>query len=182
MQCREKLQEFLQQPHQQKAPARACGRCHDFWGQVLLLPMRILRTSGYFVGTIKEDITLRVCTIQGAVDFIFGGAQSIYEKCTISVLGEALGEGISGIITAQGRDNPYDASGFVFKDCKVVGSGTALLGRPWRAYARVVFYHTNLTSVVLPIGWDAWHFAGQENRVTFAEYGCYGLGQILRRG
>ncbi|KAI4303908.1 hypothetical protein MLD38_039490 [Melastoma candidum] len=116
------------------------------------------------------------CSIQGAVDFIFGRGQSIYVNCTISVLGEALGAGISGIITAQGRDSPSDASGFLFVDCTVDGTGTTLLGRPWRAYARVIFYRSNLTSIVLPIGWNAWHYVGQESRLTFMESGCYGGG------
>ncbi|KAK4798727.1 hypothetical protein SAY86_031053 [Trapa natans] len=116
------------------------------------------------------------CTIQGAVDFIFGAGQSIYEKCSISVLGNALGPGIAGIITAQGRTDPNDLNGFVFKDCKVAGSGTAVLGRPWRAYARVLFYNSNFTSVVSPKGWDAGSFSGHENKLTFSEYNCYGEG------
>ncbi|XP_030458867.1 probable pectinesterase 55 [Syzygium oleosum] len=116
------------------------------------------------------------CTVQGAVDFIFGGGQSIYENCAISVLGGALGTGVTGFITAQGRSNPDDASGFVFKECNVFGSGSALLGRAWRAYARVVFYHSNFTDVVNPRGWDAWNFAGQESQLSFSEYGCYGPG------
>ncbi|XP_039165553.1 probable pectinesterase 55 [Eucalyptus grandis] len=90
------------------------------------------------------------CTVQGAVDFIFGGGQSIYENCAISVLGGALGPGVTGFITAQGRSNPDDASGFVFNECNVFGSGSALLGRAWRAYARGIFYRSNFTDVVNP--------------------------------
>ncbi|XP_030523405.2 probable pectinesterase 55 [Rhodamnia argentea] len=121
------------------------------------------------------------CTVQGAVDFIFGGGQSIYENCAISVLGGALGPGVTGFITAQGRSNLDEASGFVFKECNVFGSGSALLGRAWRAYARVVFYRSNFTDVVNPRGWDAWNFAGQESQLTFSEYGCYGPGSDTSR-
>ncbi|PKI57568.1 hypothetical protein CRG98_022039 [Punica granatum] len=116
------------------------------------------------------------CTIQGAVDFIFGAGQSLYEKCSISVLGGALGPGIDGIITAQGRTNLNDVNGFVFKDCKVAGTGSAVLGRPWRAYARVLFYNSNFTRVVSPKGWDAGNFRGHEDRLTFSEYNCHGEG------
>ncbi|CAN7013120.1 unnamed protein product, partial [Brassica oleracea var. botrytis] len=74
-----------------------------------------------------------------AVDFIFGNGQSIYKKCVINVLGATLKPGVAGYITAQGRTNPYDASGFVFTDNLVHGTGKAFLGRPWRSYARLTF-------------------------------------------
>ncbi|XP_013627961.1 PREDICTED: probable pectinesterase 29 [Brassica oleracea var. oleracea] len=121
------------------------------------------------------------CTIQGAVDFIFGNGQSIYKKCVINVLGATLKPGVAGYITAQGRINPYDASGFVFTDSLVYGSGKAFLGRPWRSYARVIFYNTDLTDVVVPQGWDSWHFRGHVSQLTFAEIGCYGSGSNTGR-
>ena len=58
-----------------------------------------------------------------------------------------------GFITAQSRDNANHPGGFVFKDCNVVGNGTAYLGRPWRGFARVLFYNSTLTNVVVPKGW-----------------------------
>ena len=92
----------------------------------------------------------------------------------INVLGATLKPGVAGYITAQGRINPYDASGFVFTDSLVYRSGKAFLGRPWRSYARVIFYNTDLTDVVVPQGWDSWHFRGHVSQLTFAEIGCYG--------
>ncbi|XP_027362723.1 probable pectinesterase 29 [Abrus precatorius] len=118
----------------------------------------------------------KLCTIQGAIDFIFGAAQSLFERCSISVIGAALDPGLPGFITAQGRTNPNDANGFVFKDCHVFGNGTTYLGRPWRSYAKVLFYNTSMSNVVQPSGWDAWHFVGHENRITFVEYGNFGAG------
>ncbi|KAL0366739.1 UNVERIFIED_CONTAM: putative pectinesterase 29, partial [Sesamum radiatum] len=103
----------------------------------------------------------RHCSIQGAVDFIFGAGQSIYEGCTITVVGRAL-NGVPGYITAQGRSHAQDTNGFVFRNCKIVGNGKAFLGRPWREYARVVFYNTSMSSIVVPQGWDAWFSAGRE--------------------
>ncbi|KAH9680840.1 putative pectinesterase 29 [Citrus sinensis] len=102
------------------------------------------------------------CTIEGAVDFIFGGGQSIYENCVINVVGSTLQPGLHGFITAQGRTNPNDANGFVFKGGIVMGTGSTLLGRPWRGYARVLFYSVNLTNVVDPKGWEAWNSIGHE--------------------
>ncbi|KAK7308633.1 hypothetical protein VNO77_42252 [Canavalia gladiata] len=118
----------------------------------------------------------KLCTIQGAIDFIFGAAQSLFERCSISVIGASLESGLSGFITAQGRSNGKDSNGFVFKECHVFGNGTTYLGRPWRSYARVLFYNTNMSHIVQPTGWDAWNFVADESRLTFAEYGNFGPG------
>ncbi|XP_057443959.1 probable pectinesterase 29 [Lotus japonicus] len=101
------------------------------------------------------------CTIQGAADFIFGDGQSLYEDCTISVIAAPLGPGISGFITAQGRVSPSQSSGFVFKNCVIDGTGTTYLGRPWREYARVLFYHTKMSNIIHPNRWDPGHFRNQ---------------------
>ncbi|CAI8593793.1 unnamed protein product [Vicia faba] len=111
----------------------------------------------------------KLCTIQGAVDFIFGAGQSLFERCSINVIGD-------GYITAQGRESPNDSNGFVFKDSHVFGNATTYLGRAWRQYARVLFYNTNLTNVIQPLGWDSWNFNTHENLITFAEYGNFGPG------
>ncbi|XP_008457276.1 probable pectinesterase 29 [Cucumis melo] len=122
------------------------------------------------------------CTIQGAVDFIFGAAQSIFQGCSISVVGEALLPlGSTSFITAQGRTDPNDANGFVFKECNVFGSGSAYLGRPWRAYSRVIFHNSNFSNIINPNGWDPWHFVGYENQLTYAENDCYGPGSDISR-
>ncbi|KAJ0537563.1 putative pectinesterase [Helianthus annuus] len=65
----------------------------------------------------------KLCSIRGAVDFIMGSGQSIYERSTISVIAGFLSPQ-PGFITAQSRDAASDLNGFVFKDCNVVGNGT----------------------------------------------------------
>ncbi|XP_055822139.1 probable pectinesterase 29 [Solanum dulcamara] len=122
----------------------------------------------------------KLCTIEGAVDFIFGNGQSIYENCTISVNAGAL-DGLIGYITAQGRSNPNDTSGFVFKNCNVTGNGQIFLGRPWRDYARVLFYDSSMANVITPQGWDAGLFVGKEKQLTFAEGSCKGIGSSISK-
>ncbi|XP_047938694.1 probable pectinesterase 29 [Salvia hispanica] len=117
----------------------------------------------------------RSCTIQGAVDFIFGSAQSIYESCTISAVAAAL-NGKTGYITSQGKNHPQDTSGFIFKNCNIVGNGKFFLGRPWRDYARVLFYNTAMADIIEPLGWDAWSRTGYESTLMMAEYNCRGPG------
>lgn len=75
--------------------------------------------------------------------------------------GEVLGSGVAGYITAQSREGADDSNGFVFKNCKVVGNGKTYLGRPWRQYSTVIFYKTMLSNIVVPAGWDPWHYGGK---------------------
>ncbi|XP_059630819.1 probable pectinesterase 29 [Cornus florida] len=116
------------------------------------------------------------CTIEGAIDFIFGAGKSIYERCSISVIAGALNGGGPGFITAQARSSKEETNGFIFKDCNVFGNGKTYLGRAWRAHARVIYYNTHMSNIVVPSGWDAWHSVGKENQLFYAEYGCKGLG------
>ncbi|KAK4855154.1 hypothetical protein QYF36_004526 [Acer negundo] len=117
-----------------------------------------------------------------AVAAMIGGDKTSFHRCRFSGVQDTLWddqgieEGLSGFITAQGRTNPDDANGFVFKRCIVIGTGTTYLGRPWRNYARVFFYKSNLTNVIQPQGWNSWNAAGREHQITFAEHGCYGPG------
>lgn len=74
----------------------------------------------------------------------------------------SIAEDYVGYITAQGRLDPNDANGFIFKNGKVIGAGKAFLGRAWRGYARVLFYKTDLSNIIVPQGWDAWNFKGHE--------------------
>ncbi|KAI3982855.1 hypothetical protein MKX01_010338 [Papaver californicum] len=125
------------------------------------------------------------CFIEGAVDFIFGSGQSIYEDCDISVISEGLSTMkkddpeefvVEGFITAQGRDSSENPSAFVFKGCRVFGNGKVYLGRAWRSHSTVLFYRSKLSDVVVPEGWNSWNYAGQEDNIMYAEHGCFGLG------
>ncbi|KAK8489669.1 hypothetical protein V6N13_028022 [Hibiscus sabdariffa] len=116
------------------------------------------------------------CYIEGAVDFIFGNGQTIYEDCSIRYLGEMLPPGLAGFITAQSRSSPSESSGFVFKNCNIYGKRTTYLGRPWRDFSRVLFYNCKFSEVVHPNGWHPWRRVGKEQNLYFSEYRNYGPG------
>ncbi|KAL1221164.1 putative pectinesterase 29 [Cardamine amara subsp. amara] len=118
------------------------------------------------------------CYIEGAIDFIWGSGQSIYQNCVIHVRGLTSkgGEMLTGFITAQGRESEQDKSGFVFKNCVINGNGMASLGRAYRGYSRVLFYKTNMSNVIVAQGWDAWKHKGHEDKITYAEVKCTGEG------
>ncbi|KAH6768375.1 hypothetical protein C2S51_013711 [Perilla frutescens var. frutescens] len=107
------------------------------------------------------------CTIQGAVDFIFGAGQSQYQSCTISI---AAPNG--GYITAQGRGVPEDSSGFVFKSCNIVEEE----GYIWEDHGEIMleFCSTTLQCPTLfPLKAGCFYCSGKEE---LSEYGCSGPG------
>ncbi|CAB4296299.1 unnamed protein product [Prunus armeniaca] len=117
------------------------------------------------------------CYIQGDTDFIFGSADSLYENCHLHTL-----SGQNGAITAQRRTSPLEESGFTFLWCNITGVKTALLGRPWGPYARVIFAYTQMSNVILPQGWDSWRLSPYDlSKVFYGEYNCFGPGAVTTR-
>jgi pectinesterase len=58
-----------------------------------------------------------------------------------------------------------------------VTSGAYYLGRPWGAYARVVFQSSTLSSVINSAGWSVWSTSDtRTSGVTFGEYKNSGSG------
>ncbi|XP_010264153.1 PREDICTED: probable pectinesterase 55 [Nelumbo nucifera] len=120
------------------------------------------------------------CYIEGAVDFIFGNGQTIYEKCYLNVSAGNLrySNDLPGFVTAQGRFSADEPTGFVFNMCALSGTGLVYLGRAYGPYSRVIFHNTAMSGIVVPEGWDAWNYKGQEDRFTYAEANCRGPGSI----
>ncbi|XP_030505775.2 putative pectinesterase 11 [Cannabis sativa] len=116
------------------------------------------------------------CYIEGATDFICGNAASLFEKCHIHSLAEGTGS-----ITAQRRQSPSEETGFVFLGCNISGVRTALLGRPWGAYSRVIFAFSYISSAILPQGWDDWGNSDTHSTVYYGQYKCYGRGAVMSK-
>lgn len=111
------------------------------------------------------------CYIAGHVDFIFGGATAFFERCHIHCLR-------NGYITAASTptEQPF---GFVFSHCKITGEAPDVktyLGRPWRAFASVIFLNTEMSDVVRPVGWHNWDKPDREKSSRYAEFKSTGPG------
>lgn len=103
------------------------------------------------------------CTIEGHVDFIFGGATAYFEGCTIRCLRD-------GYVTAASTPKE-EAYGYVFNHCRIQGANPEVksyLGRPWRVYAHTVFMNTEMDACIRPVGWNDW---GKPEAKTLTRYG-----------
>ncbi len=115
------------------------------------------------------------CRIEGATDFIFGDATTVFDSCTVcSVPG---GQYITApadakTITAVAGGNVLH--GLLFRYCQLtaaagVSAQSCYLGRPWQPAASSVFIECTLGPHVRPEGWSVW---SGNNHTTgfFAEY------------
>ncbi|WP_276356353.1 pectinesterase family protein [Cohnella caldifontis] len=111
------------------------------------------------------------CHIEGDVDFIFGSATAVFDRCDIV---SKRGGWISAPSTPEGV--PF---GYVFIGCTLIGDAAArsvYLGRPWRNFAKTVFLDCWMGEHIHPEGWSRWNASESVASVEFAEYGNRGPG------
>ena len=110
------------------------------------------------------------CYIEGTVDFIFGRAVAVFNRCKIHCLSD-------GYITAAATPE-FEKYGYVFLDCKITGEkGIHVdLGRPWRDYAKTVFLRCDMGDFIRPRGWNNWGKKHAEQTTYYGEYKNYGPG------
>ena len=111
------------------------------------------------------------CYIEGTIDFIFGRAQAVFNRCQIH-------SKASGYLTAPAT--PQGKSwGYIFYDCKLTadeGVQGVFLGRPWRPYGQSVFIRCHMGEHIVPEGWNNWDNPDNERTAYFAEYQSTGPG------
>jgi pectinesterase len=111
------------------------------------------------------------CHIEGTTDFIFGSSIAVFQDCDIVCKKQSF---ITAARTPQNQ--PF---GYVFMNCKIEatpGIGQVYLGRPWRAYANVVFMNCELGGFIRPEGWSNWHDTDRYKTAFYAEYHNTGAG------
>ena len=119
------------------------------------------------------------CYIEGTVDFIFGKATAVFNRC------ELRSKHTGGFLTAPAT--PQSSSyGYVFYDCKLtadegVEAGSVWLSRPWRPYGKTVFIRCEMGQHIRPEGWNNWGKTDNERTAYYAEYQCYGKGADTSR-
>jgi pectinesterase len=125
------------------------------------------------------------CYIAGRVDFIYGSATAVFDRCEIHSRN-------GGHITAAStpKDQPF---GFVFMNCNLTGDPQpwigpggvpantssppkADLGRPWRPYASVAYLNCEMGDHISSKGWNNWRNPTNELTARYAEYNSTGPG------
>lgn len=124
------------------------------------------------------------CTIDGSVDFVFGGPNTYgaFARCYLVMKSR-------GWFTAHYRDlgqYPQDEGAFVFESCTFSGQGAAgpgsgYLGRPWKPDSRVILYDCHLGDVVNSKGWANWDANTDPSRPTYWECRSSGPGAAASR-
>ncbi|KAM0949244.1 putative pectinesterase [Dioscorea sansibarensis] len=125
----------------------------------------------------------RECHVSGTVDFMFGNAAAVFQKCQIEARSALPDQKNS--VTAQGRKDPNQNTGFTLQFCNV-STGANLtnqtptyLGRPWKQYSRTVIMQTYLGSIIRPEGWLPWQGDFALDTLYYAEYMNRGPGAGL---
>ncbi|KAK9275236.1 hypothetical protein L1049_022498 [Liquidambar formosana] len=128
----------------------------------------------------------RECRISGTVDFIFGDATVIFQNCQI--LAKKGLPNQKNTITAQGRKDPAQPTGFSIQFCNIsadsdllasVNSTLTYLGRPWKLYSRTIIMQSYMSSVIRPEGWLEWNANFALDTLFYGEYMNYGPGAGL---
>ena len=118
----------------------------------------------------------RDCYIEGDVDFIFGGAVAVFDRCTVFALKRP--KELSCYLTAA-CTSPELKYGYVFRDCRLTGTAdedTVYLGRPWRGYAATVFINCELDRCIKREGFSRWNDTDRHKTARYAQYGSSGPG------
>ena len=119
------------------------------------------------------------CEIAGDIDFIFGGADALFEQCTIRTVNNHLP--VSYVTAPSGKP---EGLGFVFWDCDFVSdncpAGTVFLGRPWRPTGKTAVLDSRLGAHIAPEGFSPWRDRTDSDLACFAEAGSTGEGAAPR--
>jgi pectinesterase len=117
------------------------------------------------------------CYIEGDVDYIFGAATAVFERCRLH------NKRSRGYITAASTPEGT-AFGYVFLDCEITGGlgvKDVYLGRPWRPFAHVAFIRTSIDESITPEGWHNWGQPDRETTSRYEEFGSAGAGASAER-
>lgn len=119
----------------------------------------------------------RECDIYGTVDFIFGNAAVVIQKCNIYARKPMAKQ--KNTITAQNRKDPNQNTGISIHASQIVATSDleaskasfpTYLGRPWKMYSRVVYMLSSMGDHIHPQGWLEWNGDFALDTLYYGEY------------
>jgi pectinesterase len=118
---------------------------------------------------VGKRIYFRDCYAEGRVDFIFGSATAVFEKCHLHAT--------DGGVIAAASTKPETPFGLVFLKCRVTcKEDRSYLGAPWQAGAAIAFIECELGENLWPQGWTEWRGTEHHKTARFVEYKNTGPG------
>ncbi|XP_051128425.1 pectinesterase-like [Andrographis paniculata] len=125
----------------------------------------------------------RDCVISGTIDFIFGDAASVFQKCKLVVRKPMANQGC--MVTAQGRKDRRSVGVIVLQNCDIVPDpaflqlqppAKAYLGRPWKEFSRTIIMQSFIDGFIAPEGWSPWMGNFALDTLYYGEYQNRGPG------
>ena len=139
-----------------------------------LPPDLIQRYQGFLPDALRRGARMRQryqeCRIEGTVDFIFGCAEALFDRCEIRSLRDARDLGYA----AAPAHTLEQETGFLFSHCRFtcedgVRPGSIYLARPWRDHGLCTFDHCSYGSHIAPQGFDKWNDTHRDETARFRE-------------
>lgn len=130
----------------------------------------------------------RECDIYGTIDFVFGNAAAVLQRCNI--LARLPRHGEADVITAQGRSDPNQNTGIVIQRCTIRAAADlardrsgvrSYLGRPWMQYSRTVYMQSYIAGLIDPAGWLPFNGGFALDTLYYAEFRNTGAGSRMSR-
>ncbi|KAM0851126.1 hypothetical protein ACQ4PT_052601 [Festuca glaucescens] len=125
----------------------------------------------------------RSCIISGTVDFVFGDAAAVFQRCVMLVRDPLPGK--PGVVTAHGRRDRQQTTGFVLHRTRIVADDSlasksstvkTFLGRPWKEYSRVIVIESVIDGFVHQQGYMPWEGKNNLGTAFYGEFGNVGNG------
>jgi pectinesterase inhibitor-like protein len=128
----------------------------------------------------------RSCIISGTVDFVFGDAAAVFQRCVMLVRDPLPGK--PGVVTAHGRRDRQQTTGFVLHRTRIVADDSlasksatvkTFLGRPWKEYSRVIVIESIIDGFVHQQGYMPWEGKNNLGTAFYGEFGNVGNGSNI---
>lgn len=122
----------------------------------------------------------RDCVITGTIDFIFGDAAAVFQKCKMVVRKPMHNQAC--MVTAQGRKDKRSVGITLLQNCEILPDKhlkppvKVYLGRPWKEYSRTIIMHSFIDGFIMPEGWSPWQGDFALNTLYYGEYENRGPG------
>jgi pectin methylesterase-like acyl-CoA thioesterase len=126
---------------------------NTFADRVILKNCKLMSYQDTYLTSTRKNTDrhyLKQCDIEGAVDFIYGSGNVVFDSCCIGINRKS-----GGYIVAPNH-SPVVPWGYVFLNCRIVpkqDSTDVWLGRPWHRTPKVVFINTVSEVSIRPLGW-----------------------------